>query len=290
MNPTTVTIAADVPCQLAENPLWDAPKQCVYWTDIPAGKLYSLDVTTGRHRMIYEGEPVGGFTLQENGDLLLFRQNDISLLNGQGIVSKLRAFTDNGMKRFNDVIADPRGRVFAGTIGEHPKGGLYRVDLDGAVTKLFSGTGCSNGMGFSPDAKKFYWTCSTTRHIFQFDFDAESGAITNRSVFYATTPDEGIPDGLTVDVEGCVWSARWAGASVVRHAPDGSVLTRLRLPAENITSLCFGGTSLEDVFVTSAQSEEANPTPVPGLFRMGVGIRGVPEFRSRINLPATSAS
>ena len=83
------------------------------------------------------------------------------------------------MKRFNDVIADPSGRVFAGTIGEHPKGGLYRLDLDGTITKMFDGTGCSNGMGFSPDTKTFYWTCSTTRRIFQFDFDAESGALSN---------------------------------------------------------------------------------------------------------------
>src|SRR4051812_23899567 len=118
-----VSIAADVHCQLAENPVWDSERKCVYWTDIPEGKLYSLDPAVGEWRIIYAGEPVGGFTLQQNGDFLLFRASDISLLNRAGQVSKVRDFCDEGMKRFNDVIADPRGRVFAGTIGEHPKCG-----------------------------------------------------------------------------------------------------------------------------------------------------------------------
>src|SRR5262249_46049555 len=75
-----------------------------------------------------------------------------------GRLAILRTFTDDGMDRFNDVIADPEGRVFAGTIGKNPKCGLYRLDLDGTITKLFTGSGCSNGMGFSLDLKTFFWT------------------------------------------------------------------------------------------------------------------------------------
>src|SRR5262249_24124495 len=149
-------------CQLAENPLWHVERREVYWTDITVGRVYSFCIATGKERVLYEGPSVGGFTLQADGNLLLFRVNDFSLLsyNSQtnpGSISILRNFTDDGMERFNDVIADPQGRVFAGTIGENPKCGLYRVDLDGAITKLFSGTGCSNGMGFSLDLKVFYW-------------------------------------------------------------------------------------------------------------------------------------
>jgi D-xylonolactonase len=284
MQHAAITPAAKVDCQLGENPLWDADKNCLYWTDISAGKIFQLDASTERVCVVYEGEPVGGFTLQKNGDLLLFRVNDIALLEQSGRISVLRQFHDDGMRRFNDVIADPRGRVFAGTLGEDPKAGLYRVDLDGSITKLFSGTGCSNGMGFSPCQKKLYWTCSTTRRIFQFDFDIESGAIDGRKLFYKAAHDEGIPDGLTVDAEGCVWSARWGGASVIRHAPDGEILDQIQFPATNITSFCFGGRNLDELFVTSAKKEGENyPAHV---FKTQIrDAHGVLDFRSRISIP-----
>jgi len=186
------------------------------------------------------------------------------------------------MHRFNDVIADPEGRVFAGTLGDHPRCGLYRIDLDGVVTHLFSGTGCSNGMGFSTDLKTFYWTCSTTRHIFQFDYQRATGDITNRRIFYKAAPTEGIPDGLAVDSDGYVWSARWGSGSIVRHAPDGKVAARLCFPAPRITSMCFGGEKLDELFVTSAKEEKEQNRPGGVLFKVRLQARGTNEFKSRI--------
>jgi len=284
MKPPLVTIAAKPSCELAENPLWNPDEGCVYWTDIPAGKIYRFDNSTQQYRVIYEDKPVGGFTLQRDGSLLLFRVNDVANLRLDGCVRSLRQFSDEGMDRFNDVIADPEGRVFAGTFGQHPKCGLYRVDVDGTITKLFSGTGCSNGMGFSLDLKTFYWTCSTTRHIFQFDYDRASGAIENRRVFYHATATEGIPDGLAVDSEGCVWSARWGRASVVRHGTHGKVLDSIRFPVANVTSVCFAGKNLDQLFVTSAQEAGENSECAGSLFQIQLSIRGTGEFRSRVGL------
>jgi D-xylonolactonase len=284
MKPPEITIAADVRSELAENPLWDSEKQCLYWTDIPAGKIYCLDTRTGNCRRMYEGQPVGGFTLQANGDLLLFRVTDIAQLHPDGRVVSLRAFSDDGMDRFNDVIADPEGRVFAGTIGKHPRCGLYRVDLDGTITKLFDGTGCSNGMGFSLDLKTFYWTCTTTRRIFQFDYNQRSGAIANQRLFYQAPADEGLPDGLTIDADGAVWSARWSGSAVLRHGLDGQVLDRFQMPAKNITSICFGGDNMKDLFITSAKDTE-NPEELAGaLFQLLTNTQGRLEFKSRVGL------
>jgi sugar lactone lactonase YvrE len=79
--------ATDFACELAENPLWDLERNCVYWTDITAGKMYSLDLNSGLHRLIYQGPTVGGFTLQQDGKLLLFRVDDIALIEQNGIVS-----------------------------------------------------------------------------------------------------------------------------------------------------------------------------------------------------------
>ncbi len=270
-------------CELGENPLWHAETGCLLWTDITAGKLHRLHVDTQAHEVIYHGPAAGGFTLQENGDLLLFRLNDIALRRADGGVSVLREFQDEGAVRFNDVIADPEGRVFAGTIGQNAtSGGLYRLDRDGTLTLLFRGTGVSNGMGFSPDRRRFYWTCSTRRRIYEFDYEQSTGALTGERLLYQAMPDEGIPDGLTVDHRGHLWSARWDGFGVVHHAPDGTVLERHEFPVAKVSSLCFGGARLDQFFVTTAGGVPGSETADGCIYQWAAGVSGPAEFRSRI--------
>lgn len=280
-----ITTLINEHCALGENPLWHPEKGCLFWTDITGGKIHRFNLASGWHEVIYHGPPVGGFTLQANGDLLLFRVNDIARLRAGGIVEVVREFVDDGAERFNDVIADPQGRVFAGTIGTtSTSGGLYRIDLDGSIKLLFRGTGVSNGMGFSPDQSTFYWTCSTSRVIHAFDYRAETGWIGGERVFYRATETEGIPDGMTVDSDGHVWSARWDGFAVVHHAPDGSVIERFRFPVAKVSSLCFGGPELDEFFVTTAGGEAGTEHDDGSVYRWRAGVRGVGEFRSRIAL------
>ena len=272
-------------CQLGENPLWHGRSQCLYWTDIEAGMIHRLHPQTGRHEVIYQGISVGGFTFQADGDLLLFRVNDLALLHPDGRVSVLRNYLDKGLERFNDVIADPEGRVFAGSIGtENDSGGLYRVDLDGSITCLWRDTGCSNGMGFTPDLKIFYWTCSTTRRIFRYTYDRETGRLDSPTLFHQTGEEEGIPDGLAVDGLGNVWSARWNGYGVTRHDPSGKIMEKIDLPAAKVTSLCFGGENLDRMFITTAGGREGTETIDGAVFEFGVSHSGLPEFESRIHL------
>jgi D-xylonolactonase len=198
-------------------------------------------------------------------------------------VSTLREFADAGAERFNDVIADPEGRVFAGTIGTTPEsGGLFLIERDGAITSLFRGTGCSNGMGFSPDLKSLYWTCSTRRRIYAFDYDRATGGISRQRVLYQADESEGIPDGMTVDANGHIWSARWDGFAIVHHAPDGSVVERIPFPVAEVSSLCFGGPQLDQFFVTTAGGQAGASTEDGAIFQMPAGVRGHPGFKSRI--------
>ncbi len=276
-------LLANEHCDTGENPLWDPEEGCVYWTDIPNGKLFRYDLDAGLHRQIYSGPPVGGFTLHEGGGLLLFRVTDIAHLASDGSVRTLVEYTDPGMERFNDVIADPEGRVFAGTIGNTPQtGGLYRVDLDGTVTQVFAGTRNSNGSCFTEDLRSFFWTDSTAKSIHRFDYDRATGALSNRAQIYQEAPDAGTPDGMTIDTDGNFLSARWGGSCLVKISPTGEVLDRLKMPVSKISSCCFGGPEMDMLFVTTAGGGREGAVENDGaLYRLDGAGRGRPEFRSR---------
>ncbi|NLG28640.1 MAG: SMP-30/gluconolactonase/LRE family protein, partial [Chloroflexi bacterium] len=189
--------------------------------------------------------------------------------------------------RFNDVIADPEGRVFCGTMAtrEHDAR-LYRLDTDGSLHVVVEGVGVSNGLGFTRDGKGLYYTDTRKRTIDLFDYDRATGEISNRRVFAAVPDGEGGPDGMTVDAEGMVWSARWGGSCVVRYDTQGNVTQRITFPAKKVSCPAFGGPEYADLYVTTAGG---NNKPEEGagagaLFRVDAGVRGVPEFRSRIGL------
>ena len=293
MNPliqSTPELLARVGSKNGESPLWDERRGLLLWSDIPEGRLFSLDPNSGRVEVLYEDEPVGGFTLQEDGSLLLFRVNNIARFWPGQRPQVLAEGIDEEMERFNDCIADPQGRVFVGTMGkdEQPTGALFRVDCDGSVTKLFAGTPISNGMAFSPDARTFYWTDTLAHTLFAFDYDAHSGELSNRRVLLLTPDDEGQPDGLATDAEGSLWSARFGGDALFRYAPDGSLLERVPLPVSKVTSLIFGGPQLRDVYITTSGGEgylgQESPALDGALFRMESPVTGREEFRSRVRL------
>jgi len=137
-------------------------------------------------------------------------------------------------------------------------------------------------MGFAPDFKTFYWTCSTTKRIYAFDYDRVTGALSGERVLYQATDDEGIPDGMTVDRSGHIWSARWDGHSLVHHAPDGTVIERIKFPVAKVSSVCFGGAELDQFFLTTAGGKSDSETLDGAIFQMPAGRKGTLEFKSRI--------
>lgn len=286
MTPQNLVAVANYHCIVGENPLWNPLDQRAYWTDIESGRLFRARHSTLEHECFYRGEVVGGFTLQEDGSLLLFEADRIALLAADGVSRRvLRQGIDSDMRRFNDVIADPEGRVFAGTIGRTDEsGGLYRVERDGSIEVVWKGTGCANGMAFTADLRRFYWTCSTTRVIYVADYDRASGALTSRRPFYRAGADEGLPDGLTLDTDDFLWSARWDGSALLRINPDGKLVDRVELPVPKVSSACFGGPELDVLYVTTAGGSPDSTTADGTFYRLELGARGRPEFRSRIAL------
>lgn len=281
-------LIADYQCHNAENPLWHPFEQRLYWTDIPTGRLFRYDPATNTSEQIYSGEPVGGFTIQADGSLLLFKtRGTIEIWQEGKITTVIAEIPQERESRFNDAIADPNGRVFCGTMPTPKrKGRLYRLDTDGSLTVMLEGISVSNGMGFTPDRKQFYHTDSDEREIYLFDYDQFSGNLSNKRVRITTPVGEGVPDGMTVDASGYIWSARWDGGHLFRYTPDGTEILRVPFPAKKVTSVTFGGSDCTDIYVTTAGGDRRDEegAGAGAVFRLNLGIRGVPEFLSKINL------
>lgn len=281
---------ADIRAHTGEGPLWHPDDRRLYWVDIPAGRLYRYDPSTDEYDHVYEtdGTPLGGFTIEADGALLLFTHGSINRWCPE--TETVEPVTEiDAETRFNDVIADPEGRVFCGTMpGERELGDLYRLDLDGTATVVREAVDIANGMGFSSDHETFYFTESEAHRIYAFEYDRSTGELSNERTFVEIPPNDGIPDGMTVDEDEYIWSARWNGGRVVRYDPDGTPVGEIDCPARKVSSVTFGGPDYRDLYLTTALTDGDRATEGAGagaLFRVpDVGVRGVPEFRSRIGV------
>lgn len=283
-------LLVDHPSGTGEGPLWNVDEQCLYWVDIPRGELFRYDPATGENTLVYTHDGmIGGYTFQEDGSLLLFgdRGQIVRLAGGEARVV-IDELPDERESRFNDVIADPLGRVLCGTM---PAAGrlarLYLLNLDGSLQLLHDDIGLSNGFGFSPDNRTVYHTDSNARIIFRLTLDPGTGAYSDRQPLI-TIPDDGsVPDGMATDAEGTLWSARWDGHALYRITPDGDMTGKVPFPVRKVSSVAFGGPDLATAFVTSAGGEnrgEEEGTLAGSLFSVDLGVRGRAPFRSRITV------
>ena len=288
----SVELVAPLVCEIGENPLWHSDSKQLFFLDIPAGEVHAYDPSKTTLTLHSRTRVSGGFTIQQDGSLLLFQDGRISLLQPDGTLREVGSGLCPRNDRFNDVIADPEGRVFAGAMGGN--GRLLRFDLDGSVTEMFDGCGIPNGMGFTPDLQGMYFTDSVPRKIYYFDYDRRSGSLTNRRTFAEIPLEEGAPDGMSVDEDGYVWTAIWFGGRLKRYAPDGTLEREVMLPVKQPSSVTFGGADLTDIYVTSAATSDADSLAPPGydktaargggLYRVRLqGSRGKLPFRSRLN-------
>jgi sugar lactone lactonase YvrE len=285
-------LIADYACETGEGPLWHPIEKRLYWADIPPGKIFRYDPATGQHAQIIDaGEAIGGFTFQADGSLLLFMAKGRIAIWREGkplenIIDEIPAMRES---RFNDVIADPAGRVFCGTmpLGGERMGILYRLDTDGSLHVALEDAGLSNGMGFTDDLKTLYHTDTRRRAITRYAYDLTSGALSQPEVIVREGAQaSGHPDGMTVDAANCLWSARWDGYALVHHMPNGREIQRITFPTPKVSSVTFGGDNYTDMYVTTAggRIREKDGPQAGVLYRINLGVKGKPAFLSRIGL------
>jgi sugar lactone lactonase YvrE len=278
----------EVRAKLAEGPLWDERAGRLWWVDPLEGLLYATTPAGDTRQWKLSPEPTA-VCLTGRGDLLLAVRDGFARFDpASGALQPLASIGSAGQReRMNDGGCDPAGRFWAGSMAEdlRPGGGaLYRLDPDGALTRVLDGVGLSNGIGWSPDGRTLYYTDSLEYRIDQLDFDPSSGALARRRPFAQLSRAEGLPDGLTVDAEGFVWTALFGGSAVRRYAPDGRLDRVIDVPAAAVTSVAFGGRALDELYITTSSlafDQPGLPALGPPSAEAGALLRCRPGVRGR---------
>jgi sugar lactone lactonase YvrE len=273
--------------KLGEGPLWSVDEQALYWVDIHNQRVERFHPKSSQHQVFDFGTALTALGFRAKGGFVAATARGFSFMNLStkeiNILSRPEA--DKPYNRFNDGAVDPQGRFWGGTMYEGPEtneateGRLYRLDVDGSVHVMETGMTISNGLGWSPDLKTMYLTDTLRRLIYAYDFDPASGAIDHRRVFVDSASEVGYPDGMTVDSEGGVWSARWGGWKITRYDPAGKVEQEITLPVECPTSCAFGGEGLNELYITSAWTaltdKQRQQQPLAGdVFHLDTKVKG----------------
>lgn len=277
-------LVLDARAELGEGIVWDASLARLVWVDIMRGRVHRFDPASGLSEVRDIGQPVGAAAPAADGGLVVATPEGFARLDFEsGRMTPLGAVErDVPGNRMNDGACDPAGRFWAGTMAIDERAGagsLYRLDPDGRVTLMISAVTISNGLAWSADTRRMFYVDSPTQRIDVFDFDRATGAIGNRRPFASISVEDGIPDGLTIDVDDGVWVALWGGGRLHRYTRDGVLDRVVRLPVTYPTRCAFGGPELDELFVTSAwralteDEREAQPH-AGGIYRLRPGIRG----------------
>ena len=251
--------------QIGEGPLWSVAEQALYWIDIGRQCVLKRKSSDSRSQSWILHEYPGCLAEFMIGRMVIAMGEGLHQLDiNSGVIEPMRsvpAFRPG--TRFNDGKVDPRGRLWVGTMQNNlgPKGEevlierldgcLYRFDSEGRVEILEEAIGIANTLAWSPDLTRFYFGDSLKNALFMYDYDPDSGTIADKRTFYVE-PGLGVADGSAIDVDGCLWNARWDGGAVIKITPQGTLDQIVELPLPRPTSCCFGGPDLKTLFVTSA--------------------------------------
>lgn len=281
---------------LGEGPVWDPSRNELLWVDIENKLLCFCDIVSGDIVQIEMESRIGTVALTNQPDMYLVAlQSGIKLYNRKtGEYAELaNPEKDLVNNRFNDGKCDPAGRFWIGSMSLEAKpqaGSLYCLNGDSSISQKLINLTISNGLDWSIDQKKMYFIDTADAAVQCFDYDAASGSIKNQQAIISVPQEYGAPDGMCIDEEGMLWIAHWGGGNVSCWNPNsGELLTRIEVPAPQVTSCCFGGENLDTLYITSARigmnEEQLKEYPQSGaVFQIKPGVRGGPSFRFKLSV------
>jgi sugar lactone lactonase YvrE len=262
-----------------EGPVWSPSWGGLRWLDMLAGDILSLgsDGSIGRRHV---GTVAAAVRPRQSGGAVLGVERGFALEDPTGPITALAPLWTHDRARMNEGACDPNGRFYCGSMGYDRTpgaGALYRLDPDGSVHVAVEAVTISNGLDWSPDGARAYYNDTETYRVDAFEYDADVG-LTDRRPFAVIDPDDGRPDGLTVDAEGGVWVALNNGGAVHRYRPDGVLDAVIEVPVRKVTACTFGGERLDQLYITTSREDLApGDEPAAGsLFVADVGGVGQP--------------
>lgn len=278
---------------IGEGPVWEEKDQTLLYVDISGQKIHRWNPATNQRQSMNTEKFVGFAVPRRSGGYVIGEGTRFAAVDWttQTVTPIAHIDADKPNNRFNDGKVDPAGRLFAGTMAlevspgvlERKQGSLFTLHTDLSVVRHFDQVDLSNGLDWSLDHRTFYYIDSLTYLVEAFDYDINTGGLSNRRVVYRLEKDEGVPDGMCIDTDGRLWVACYSAGRVIHIDPHTGVrLQTVRLPVQRTTSCCFGGADYSDLYVTSAyqgmdQSEMAKQPQAGCIFKIsGLGVKGIP--------------
>lgn len=286
---TAQLMTAECRALLGESPVWDERTQRLYWVDIERGAVHQCGADGSGESFVQIGHKIGCIALRQAAPgFIAGLQRTIAYLSLDPL--EIQTMTpiepDLPGNRCNDGKCDPTGRFWVGTCDDAMKsasGWFYRLTGAGELAQTVGPFICTNGPAFSPDGRLIYCVDSYGRTVYRCSVDS-SGDLVDQQVFCSFARDGwGYPDGLTCDVEGCLWIAHWGAARLSRFSPAGELLDTISLPVAQPTSCTFGGPGLRRLFITTASTGLAPAANTNGLagavFAVDLSVGGLPAAR-----------
>lgn len=244
---------------LGEGPVWDAANNTILWVDIMGCAIHVLNRENNAFHSIATPSMIGSFALCNDGNIVAALQEGFAFINRNTREISTIGDPEKHLlgNRFNDGKTDPAGRFWAGSMsltGETGTGSLYMLDGNLNINKKIEKVSISNGLCWSEDLQYFYYIDTPTMEVVRYDYDNSNGEISNKTRVISIPGKEGYPDGMTMDSEGMLWIAHWEGWQVARWNPfTGEKIDAIQLPVSLVTSICFGGEKMDEMFITSAR-------------------------------------
>ncbi|KAH8653797.1 regucalcin [Xylariales sp. PMI_506] len=275
----------DPPMVLGEAPIYRASDSTLHWVDCLASpaELHILKVdpetgdAQGRARVLQleDSVTVQFFRKDKPGSYICAYYQGVAFMDEETgkleVIKEIIATEDRDKLRFNDGGVDARGRFWLAEIDikamafgpnslpadfREPIGRLWRYDPDGSLHEMDSGYVCGNGLAWSPDNKTMYVNDSVAMQVFSYDFDVETGNISNKKLFIDRRDSYGEPDGMVVDTEGNLWIAVWDSNRVMVFSPEGRHLKEIYFTARNMACTTWGGKDNDILFIASAKNKK----------------------------------
>ncbi len=273
---------------LIEGPVWD-PARGLYFSDVINGGVHLLDRAGAVSLVLPKRRGIGGMALHEKGGLVVGGRDIACVSLKDGSTRTLLSLDAiPGATGFNDLTTDRAGRVYVGSLaykvfgGEAPRPGyLHVIDLDGSMRTLSDGVLLTNGLGFSPDGKHLYHSDARAPLVRVYDVKDDGSVGPWRK--FASLGDDRVPDGLKVASDGSVWVADAHGGRVAVFNADGTHLRDIVVPLPMVTSLCFAGDDLRDLYIVTG-SRGGPHDNCGSIFRTRVEVAGLALPPARLRL------